>query len=148
MIVLDVLGTPAPKGSGRAMLIGGKARHIASGSTANQRAIKSWDVAVRCEAATWIARNVSGTHSDRAQPWFSDRPLAVSIVFRMRAPKKPRAAPMTKPDIDKLARATLDALHGSIFDDDSRVVELALVKVYATPGREGARVVIKEWQAP
>lgn len=140
MIVLDVLGTPAPKGSGRAMMIGGRARHIPSGSNANRDSLKSWDVAVR--EAVLLERDID---PQATRPIFEDKPLSVSIVFRMRAPKKRHAAPMTRPDIDKLARATLDAMHGSVFDDDSRVVELALVKVYAEAGREGARIVIKEW---
>lgn len=36
VIRLEVLGEPAPKGSGRAILIGGKARHVPSGSNARK----------------------------------------------------------------------------------------------------------------
>jgi crossover junction endodeoxyribonuclease RusA len=50
------------------------------------------------------------------------------------------AVPRGKPDIDKLARSTLDSLTGIVFDDDSRVARLELRKIYAAPGQEGARI--------
>jgi crossover junction endodeoxyribonuclease RusA len=80
--------------------------------------------------------------------------LAVSIAFRicrpaghwgkgknagMLAPSAP-AFPRGKPDIDKLARSTLDSMTGILFDDDSRIVSLHLVKRYATVGQEGANI--------
>src|SRR5437868_6855849 len=43
MITLDVLGTPAPKGSNRAMVFGGRARFVPGGSKTNQANLKSWD---------------------------------------------------------------------------------------------------------
>jgi len=144
--VLYVLGTPAPKGSGRAISIGGKARHVASGSDVNARALKSWDVAVR-EAA----RERVGF---RLLPVFVQRPLLVRITFRMRRPAghygknglKPQyinAWPFVKPDADKLARATIDSLIGTLFDDDARICRLVAEKVYATPGTEGATIEIE-----
>jgi Holliday junction resolvase RusA-like endonuclease len=57
------------------------------------------------------------------------------------------AAPRSKPDVDKLARTTLDALTGIAFDDDSRIVDLVTRKRYAEPGREGARITVEEWKA-
>jgi Holliday junction resolvase RusA-like endonuclease len=41
------------------------------------------------------------------------------------------ASMTTKPDVDKLARAILDALTGTLYSDDSQVVELKVVKRYA-----------------
>ena len=47
-----------------------------------------------------------------------------------RAPRSHRALfPRGKPDIDKLARSTLDSLTGIVFDDDARVAQLELRKV-------------------
>lgn len=155
MIVLEVLGTPAPKGSSRAMLIGGKARLIASGTGANARSQHRWSKAVR-EAAL-----------DQPDS-FADVPLAVTIEFRMprRAGHlgtgrnagriKPGAptAPAVYPDIDKLTRCTLDAIttrrakdrvHYGIIDDDSRIVRLEVTKVYVMPGSEGARITVQQW---
>lgn len=47
-----------------------------------------------------------------------------------------RATPWTKPDLDKLERATLDALTGLAWDDDSRVVRVVKEKRFATPKRD------------
>jgi crossover junction endodeoxyribonuclease RusA len=108
--------------------------------------LDTWDAAVRTSAINSIGQVGS--------PPFVETPLLVKIVFRLtrpaghwgkgkhagklstKAPKYPRG----KPDIDKLARSTLDSLTGIIFDDDSRIVELTLSKTYALPGEEGATV--------
>lgn len=147
MIVLDVLGTPAPKGSARAFIAGGRAVVAPSGSKVNQARLKSWDASVRESAL--------GAIGERAEPVFVAVPVAVEIEFRMARPgghwsrkggllpSAPRV-PTVKPDADKLARATLDSLTGLVFDDDSRIVELLVRKVYAEPGREGARIVVRE----
>jgi len=150
LIAFDVLGCPAPKGSGRAMLLGGKARFIASGSSANQRKLKSWDIAVR-EAAVLAVGQV-------AAPPFLATPLRVTMIWRMVRPtghyhlKGPRAGqlraraprwPTSKPDGSKLLRSTEDTLTGIVWDDDSRIVEWFLRKCYGRPGEEGARIVVE-----
>lgn len=152
MIVLEVLGTPAPKGSSRAFVNKRTGRAIVapSGSAANKDRLANWSSATRDEA-----RRIIG---EREVPPFVDRPLVVAITFRIArtaghwgkgknagrlmpsAPKFPRG----KPDIDKLARTTLDALTGIVFDDDSRIVKLELAKLYANPGNEGAMITIGE----
>lgn len=151
-VVLDVLGSPAPKGSGRAMLMRGKAVHVPNGSAANGRALKSWDRAVR-----EIANDACGVQT---APIFVGVPLELVIVFRMQRPsghysKKaaggllanaPRA-PITKPDVDKLTRSTVDSLTGIVYDDDSKIVALCVCKEFASPGHEGARIVVREWSA-
>jgi Holliday junction resolvase RusA-like endonuclease len=80
--------------------------------------------------------------------------IAVELIFRMARPAghwgkkglRPKAPywPATKPDADKLARATLDSLTGILFDDDSRIVELSVLKRYAAPGQEGASITVRE----
>lgn len=149
MIVIDVLGTPAPKGSARAFIAGGRAVVAPSGSKVNQARLKSWDVSVRESALEVIG--------ERAEPVYVAVAVAVELTFRIARPgghwsKKPSGGllpsapktPTVKPDADKLARATLDSLAGIAFDDDSRIVELMVRKVYAEPGREGARIVVRE----
>lgn len=148
-VVIDVLGTPAPKGSGRAMIVAGKPQYVASGSSANQRAIKAWDTALRHAAALAIGAV--------AAPPFVDCALRLTAIWRLRRPAghygrgrhagglRPGAPvwPITKPDTSKLLRATEDPLTGIVWDDDSRVVECFLRKVYADPGAEGAHLVIE-----
>jgi crossover junction endodeoxyribonuclease RusA len=147
VIVIDVLGTPAPKGSNRAMLRGGFAVMVAGSSNVGQQRMKQWERCVRDAARETAPASVP----------FRETAVAVAIVFRMPRPtghwskngtlrSSAPARPRVKPDVDKLARATLDALTGVLFDDDSRIVELALHKTYADPGREGARIVVKEWK--
>jgi Holliday junction resolvase RusA-like endonuclease len=151
VIALEVLGTPAPKGSSRPMLNRktGKPFSFAGGSKSTELKLGAWDSAVRTAA---IGANVSATG-----PLFVERLLAVKIEFRIARPSghwakrgglKPTAAiaPGVKPDIDKLARSTLDSLTGIVFDDDSRIVRLNLAKVYATPGKEGAQITVEEWR--
>ena len=45
-------------------------------------------------------------------------------------PASTRIHPTVKPDLDKLLRATLDALTGIAYDDDSQVIEVRALKVY------------------
>lgn len=144
MISLDVLGTPAPKGSVRAFYKAGMKRAvIVKDNDARQR---TWDLDVRMQALAVMG--------ERTEPAFVDVPIVVSIVFRLTRPKghwhpkgglKPSAPsrPMVKPDIDKLTRSTLDSLTGLVFDDDSRIVKLSVRKEYAIPGHEGARIEVE-----
>lgn len=72
-----------------------------------------------------------------AMEWNEDRfldpttPVKVHLNFRMPKVKKPKAyAHVVRPDIDKLARAVLDAITGLVFWDDSQVVQLLVTKCY------------------
>ena len=151
IVTFDVRGTPGAKGSPHHRV--GKNGHVIVQETAS---VKSWERLVR----ETIAIDVFGG-STPSVPTFVDVPLAVHIVFRLVRPGNhwgkgknagklsPTAptSPAKKPDIDKLARSTLDSLTGIVFDDDSRIVWLGVAKVYAAPGREGARIIVKEWRA-
>ena len=139
MITLDVLGIPAPKGSGRAMLIGGRARYIASSSGANARKQIAWLRAI--QSAAHGCEPIAG-------------PVMVAITFRMPRPaghrtkrgelrEKAPTHPAVAPDLDKLIRLVFDALTGLAFGDDSRVVRVSAGKVYAVPGRSGASITVE-----
>lgn len=79
----------------------------------------------------------------RGQETFSQQPVAAEFVFYMKRPKShfrangllrdtAPAFPLLYPDVDKLARAVMDALTaGSAWDDDARVVDLTALKRYA-----------------
>ena len=145
-ITFDVLGAPAPKGSGRAILIAGQARHVPSGSSANQKALRSWDANVRDAAREAIG--------EVDVPPFVGVALECEITFFLARPAghwgakglKPSAPrhPIGKPDAGKLARSTEDSLTGIVFDDDSRIVNLISRKRYAAPGKEGAIITVRE----
>jgi Holliday junction resolvase RusA-like endonuclease len=155
-IVLVVRGTPAPKGSLRAVVNKhtGRAMMLPGGSKSNEERLGSWVACVREAAANAIG--------NRDVPPFVGVPLVVDIEFRLARPaghwlkptKKrptveldPRApiAPMGKPDADKLLRTTWDALTGIIFDDDARIVDGPPRKRWAKPGEEGATIRIREF---
>jgi crossover junction endodeoxyribonuclease RusA len=70
-------------------------------------------------------------------PLLETEAVRVTLMFCLPQPKKPtRQHPTTKPDLDKLARAILDALTGIAYKDDSQVTQLDAQKVYtfAEPG--------------
>jgi len=73
--------------------------------------------------------------------------LIAELTFVFDIPKSKQkqaregARPTTKPDLDNLAKAVLDALNGLAYHDDSQIVELYVRKIY---GDAKAVVVIKE----
>jgi crossover junction endodeoxyribonuclease RusA len=91
--------------------------------TSTNAAVKTWEQTIRAVA------------QDHAAAFTTD-PVRVRLRFALPRPKSlsRRAShrPHTKrPDVDKLARAALDALTGVIFKDDSQVYALQAVKHYA-----------------
>ena len=84
------------------------------------------------------------THTDQSKKWerhirenidyigeVFDGPLDVYLFFTFQRPKTVTRDRMSvKPDIDKLARAVLDALTGLVIKDDSRIVSLSARKEY------------------
>ena len=157
VVRLEVLGTPAPKGSGRAMMRGGKARYIPGGSSSNEKAMLTFEGAIR----EVVHHDVfGGQRPEKYAPQYpAGVPVSVGILFRLKRPKghygtgrnagvlKPDApiVPTTKPDVDKLARHVIDVLTGSVWHDDAQVAELSTRKVYAQPGNEGALIIVNQW---
>lgn len=70
--------------------------------------------------------------------------LAVSLVFRLPAPKDRRAqqrGPTTRPDVENLIKGLLDAWNGVLYADDAQVVALTATKAYASAEQpEGVHV--------
>ena len=129
-----VRGLPAPQGSKRAIVnrFSGRAALIESSAR-----VKPWRADIR-EAATTEMRGGAP----------SSGPLSVSIAFVFPRPKshfgsgrnasiQKESAPKHhtgKPDLDKLARAALDAMTGIVYLDDAQIVQLHLSKRYPGPG--------------
>ena len=61
--------------------------------------------------------------------------VSVELHFLLLRPpsvsEKKRPYPSVRPDIDKLAKAALDAMTGIVFRDDAQVVRLDVTKAYA-----------------
>jgi len=118
-----VPGHPAPQGSKRYV---GHGRMIESSK----------------KLAPWRERIALTAHNEmRGRPLLAG-PTTITLEFILTRPKstpKRRTPPATRqPDIDKLARAVLDALTGTTLIDDAQVTELTarkrLAELGETPG--------------
>jgi crossover junction endodeoxyribonuclease RusA len=118
-VTFRAAGIPAPKGSTRAFVPRGWSRPVL---TADAKGLRAWADLVRAEAQGHVQALYAG-------------PVAVALDFALPRPKAlpaKRTRPhVSRPDIDKLARAILDALTGVAWPDDSRVIELHATKRYA-----------------
>lgn len=142
-VTILVHGIPAPQGSKRAV------RNQSTGRIAlveMSKAVVPWrqDVAL---AALAVVNEVDG--------WPYDGPVRLELEFWLPRPKghyrtgryadqlrlEAPAWPAGRPDVDKLARSTLDALTGVVVDDDAQCVSLTVVKRYLDRGmRPGCQI--------
>lgn len=133
-----VHGIPVPQGSKNAIHRGGRTMIVERG----RAALGPWRAQVAAEAARLLERPATGA-------------LRVRLVFVLVRPKShyrtgrhagelrdsaPRYV-STRPDVDKLSRAVLDALTGVAFADDGQVAELEARKVFGE--RAGVTVELK-----
>lgn len=128
-----VPGIPRPQGSKRYL---GHGKMVEAGS----KHLAPWRADVRAAAEQALGDDGPGAL------W--DQPVKVQLIFWLPRPKahfgsgrnankvKPSAPrwPAGRPDLDKLARAVLDAITGVVIADDSTVVDLCLRKRYAHNG--------------
>lgn len=120
-IAYFVAGRPAPQGSKRAFVRGGRPVLVESAGPS----VATWrqDVIVASRAAI-----------DECGWEIPHGAVHVSLGFHLERPKSRQFALWhpTRPDLDKLVRATLDALTiAKILEDDSRVAMLTASKIYA-----------------
>lgn len=141
---ITVVGRPAPQGSHDL----GSAGQLLNSSPY----LAAWRQAVRI--ATFRAYSQIG-YPPSALPLFA---AGVPVIFERisfyLAPEQCRAegtdAPVGKPDIDKLLRATLDALggahdpraHARLYADDSQVVSVRLLEKLRAPAGSGPGALI------
>jgi Holliday junction resolvase RusA-like endonuclease len=141
MITFTVRGLPAPQGSKRAFRnkYTGRIQQVES-----SKRVRPWRSDVRDAAEKACQEPLAG-------------PVAVELAFRWPRPKghfgsgrnaaqlKASAPvwPAQLPDLDKLARAVMDALTGLAFDDDAQVVDLGLRKRYADGEGPGVTVTVR-----
>ena len=123
MLEFVVAGIPAPQGSKRVFVRGGRVSLVESCAR-----VKPY------RALVSLAASQARTEAPTQQPVG----IAIAFVFvrpkshytskgelRAGAPSHPG-----KPDIDKLCRAVLDALTGILYHDDAQVVSLSATKRY------------------
>lgn len=119
MLSFFVAGEPVPKGSFRAFNTGKGAR-----ITNSNPKTKDWEL------------RIAMTAQERLLDWTPGYEGAVSVEcdFRFARPKsasKNAVYKITRPDIDKIARAVLDGITGVVIRDDSQVVQMTAFKRYA-----------------
>ncbi len=138
VVKFAVYGSPAPQGSKRFVgTSGGRGRMVES-----SKAVAPWREAVRSAAVEYLHGGSASLRYEDYPTWVPlAGPLAASLIFTVRkpssAPKRTRTWPATRPDVDKYARATLDALRDAgVYADDGQVVTLAAEKCY--PGEHHA----------
>lgn len=136
MIELEVIGIPAPQGSKTRMPNGA----MVDGTSATGRAkLSEWRRAVADSARAWLTDNPQGPLSGPVELWVS---------FRFPATKSDpyRHLHASKPDVDKIARSTCDALvHAGLLVDDSRICDLHITKRWCdTDQMPGATVKVND----
>jgi len=116
-LAFQVFGDPVPQGSKRAFVVKNRAVVVDD----NKAPLWSWRTAVVDAARA----ELNGEAPDLG-------PVRVTLMFFLRQPKRPKApVPITKPDVDKLARAVLDGMtDAGVFRDDSQVTTLTVRKRY------------------
>lgn len=149
ILEFSVTGTPVPQGSMQAFVRGGKA-HVVAG---NAGPLERWRGDIRGASRPAIAAY--------ELPAMGVAAVKVALVFRFLRPASHflpangkrqvaelrASAPATltaRPDVDKLARAVLDALTGIVWDDDDQVTALYAAKRYVELGEPpgvGIRIV-------
>ena len=131
MIRLRAYGLPAPQGSKRAFSHPKTGRPVVVEQ--NARPVKAWRQAVIDVAVDWAGACPAGQPVHVTVRFLFPRPLAHYGTGRNRGTLRPGApaGPCGRPDLDKLARSTLDALTAAkVWADDGQVVSLILDKTY------------------
>ena len=129
-IDLTVEGNPVPQGS---------FRHVGNGRiiSANPK-LNAWRDTIAQQIATQTAHRLI------------EAPIRLQLVFTLPRPKSVpisrRATPTTKPDLDKLTRAVMDAIslerYCQVIKDDSLVTDLHAAKRYADHTPTGVTILI------
>lgn len=124
LVRINVIGLPAPQGSKTRMPNGAM---VEAGSKTGRERHGNWRAAV-ADAARDHAQL-------RGHP--IREPVSLTIVFRFPPVKSNphRHRHTTKPDLDKLQRATIDSLvHAQLLADDSLIWHIDAYKTYAANG--------------
>ena len=123
-----VYGIPQPQGSMRAFIPKSWHRPII---TSDNSKLKPW----RQELAQTAMVAMSESGANMAARGV---PISITLTFSFERPKSEKKSALhkvTKPDLDKLLRAALDALTGIAYQDDVQVWECRVAKVFGSPAR-------------
>jgi len=119
---------PEPQGSMRGFVRNGR-----SILTSNNKKMKPYR-----QEVTNTAQNALLMETAELPLFGKHEPVSIRFKFYFQRPPsipKKRVELVVKPDIDKIARATCDALTGILYADDAQIVEMTASKHYGTPER-------------
>lgn len=123
-IHLVILGVPEPQGSTRAFAIKRKGQPTGQVVvTSSNKKVKPWR-----QQVGWVAKEAM-----KGEICYEETAISINMNFYFRKPKslkKYEWAKITRPDVDKLARAILDALTGIVYHDDSQVIGIDANKYF------------------
>ena len=122
---------PEPQGSARGFIVKGRRPRVSI--TSDNAKLKPF----RKELAS-AAMFASGFNCHSETTLEAVR-LELDFYFAKPKSAKKRIHHTVKPDLDKLARAALDAFTGILYADDAQVSELVLNKLYGLPERVEVR---------
>ena len=121
-VSFTVFGVAQPKGSIRAFQPKGMKRPVLTSTNKN---LGQWSA---------LVRHVAQRHAAAGVYFGSGEGVNVELKFALPRPSSiPKKVQhhVRKPDVDKLTRAVLDALTGTVFHDDSQVGAILAIKEYA-----------------
>ena len=130
IVSFTVSGAAKPKGSMRAFVPKGWTRPVLTSSSTS---VKAWEQTIRAVAQGYAESYTTGAVRVR---------LCFALPRPQRLSRQASRLHTKRPDVDKLARAALDALTGVLWKDDSQVCSLIALKAYARPD-EAPHVVIQ-----
>lgn len=133
MITLRAYGLPAPQGSKRAFKNPKTGKPVVVEQ--NAKPVKAWRQAVIDVALPHAGAVPTGCPVSLSVIFRFPRPLAHYGTGRNRGTLKPGAPkrPCGRPDVDKLARSTMDALTAArVWGDDGQVATLLAHKIYTS----------------
>lgn len=153
-LLIRVYGVPVPQGSTQAFAVRKAGKPTGQVVvTSDNRKVKPWRQAIL--DAVCDRQQAAGGYSDSIGPFdvslqfFLPRPASHYGTGRNRAQLLPSAParPFTRPDLDKLCRAVLDALTDAlVWRDDSQAVSLTAAKFYAAQGeRPGVEIEVSAY---
>lgn len=120
---LFVPGKPAPQGSKKAIPIRNRStgQIVKINQVESSNAVGPWRERIALAAHNWMGGQGPLTSAVRVD-------LAFVLPRPKSTPKTRTPAATKRPDLDKLARAVLDALTNVCWDDDSQVIDLRISK--------------------
>lgn len=142
-LLIRAIDEPRPVGSFFAKIIG---KWVKPNLVMNPRAIVVPD---NSKSKPWRDAVIAAADSAKLTAmWLqlNDQPVEVDMTFWLTRPETVRRLlPFVKPDVDKLARNTLDGLTAAhVFADDAVVTDLIVRKRYADEHhRPGARIRVR-----